>query len=60
MAWLVLIYVVALAALLVTALWSVDSFTGELNHHLTFDNIKEITSESLYRTVTLRTLGVAL
>lgn len=60
LAWLVLVYVVALAALLVTALWSVDSFTGELNHSLTFNNIKEITSESLYRTVTLRTLGVAL
>ena len=58
--WLVLIYVVALAALLVTALWSVDSFTGEINRSLTFDNIKEITTESLYRTVTLRTLGVAL
>ena len=28
--WLVLVYVVALAALLVTALWTVDSFTGEI------------------------------
>ena len=57
--WLVLIYVVALAALLVTAFWSVDSFTGELNRSFTFDNLREITTESLYRTVTLRTLGVA-
>jgi putative spermidine/putrescine transport system permease protein len=58
--WLVLIYVVALASLLVTAFWSVDSFTGELNRSFTLDNLKEITTESLYRTVTLRTLGVAL
>lgn len=58
--WLVLVYVVALAALLVSALWTVDSFTGELNRSLTFDNLKEIATESLYRTVTLRTLGVAL
>jgi putative spermidine/putrescine transport system permease protein len=58
--WLVLIYVVALAALLVTAFWSVDSFTGELNRSLTFENLREIASESLYRTVTLRTIGVAL
>ncbi len=57
--WLVLIYVVALAALLVTAFWSVDSFTGELNRSFTFDNLREITTESLYRTVTIRTLGVA-
>ncbi|AXT86329.1 spermidine/putrescine ABC transporter permease [Aeromicrobium sp. A1-2] len=59
LAWLVLIYVVALAALLVSALWTVDSFTGEIDRGLTFANIKEITTESLYRTVTLRTLGVA-
>ena len=58
--WLVLIYVVALAALLVTAFWSVDSFTGEINRSLTFANLREIATESLYRTVTIRTLGVAL
>jgi putative spermidine/putrescine transport system permease protein len=58
--WLVLIYVVALAALLVTAFWSVDSFTGEINRSLTFANLREIATESLYRTVTIRTIGVAL
>ena len=58
--WLVMVYIVALAALLVSALWTVDSFTGEINRGLTFDNLKEITTESLYRTVTLRTVGVAL
>ena len=58
--WLVLIYIVALAALLVTAFWTVDSFTGELNRSLTLENIREITTESLYRTVTVRTIGVAL
>jgi putative spermidine/putrescine transport system permease protein len=57
--WLVLVYVVALAALLVTALWSVDSFTGEISRTLTLDNLREIATESLYRTVTLRTLAVA-
>ena len=58
--WLVLIYIVALAALLVTAFWSVDSFTGELNRSFTWANLREITTESLYRTVTIRTIGVAL
>jgi putative spermidine/putrescine transport system permease protein len=58
--WLVLIYVVALAALLVTAFWSVDSFTGELNRSFTLANLREITTESLYRTVTVRTIAVAL
>ncbi|HSV38073.1 MAG TPA: ABC transporter permease [Nocardioidaceae bacterium] len=55
------IYIVALAALLVTALWQVDSFTGNLDRSsLTFDNIKNVLTTPLYRTVTLRTLGVAL
>jgi putative spermidine/putrescine transport system permease protein len=58
--WLVLVYVVALAALLVTAFWTIDSFTNDLERTFTLDNIREITSVALYRTVTLRTLGVAL
>ena len=57
--WLVLVYVVALAALLVTAMWQVDSFTGDLERTWTLDNIKRVLTESLYRTVTLRTVGVA-
>lgn len=60
LAWLVLIYIVALAALLVTALWTVDSFTGEIDRSITFDNFKEVAQEALYRTVTLRTIGVAV
>ncbi len=58
--WLVLVYVVALAALLVTALWTVDSFTGDLDRSTwTLDNITRVLTEELYRTVTLRTVGVA-
>lgn len=57
--WLVAIYVVALAALLVTALWQVDSFTGNLDRTLTLDNVKTVLTTELYRTVALRTIGVA-
>ena len=58
--WLVLVYVVALASLLVTALWTVDSFTGDLDRSTwTLDNITTVLTESLYRTVTLRTIGIA-
>jgi putative spermidine/putrescine transport system permease protein len=57
--WLVGVYIVALAALLVSALWTVDSFTGEINRSLTLDNLKEVVTDALYRTVTLRTLFVA-
>ncbi|MGV8970128.1 MAG: ABC transporter permease [Microbacteriaceae bacterium] len=60
MFWLGLVYIVALAALLVTALWSVDSFTGEITQTWTLDNIITVVTGALYQTVTLRTLGVAL
>jgi putative spermidine/putrescine transport system permease protein len=58
--WLVVVYIVALALLLVTAFWSVDSFTGEITTEFTLDNIIEVVTGSLYQVVTLRTLGVAL
>jgi putative spermidine/putrescine transport system permease protein len=58
--WLVLVYVVALAALLVTAFWSVDSFTGEINRSFTLANVREVATDAVYRTVTLRTIGIAL
>jgi ABC-type spermidine/putrescine transport system permease subunit I len=57
--WLVLVYVVALAALLITALWTVDSFTGEITQTWTLDNIITVVTGTLYQTVTLRTIGVA-
>jgi putative spermidine/putrescine transport system permease protein len=58
--WLVIVYIVALVLLLVTAFWSVDSFTGEITTEWTLDNIVTVLTGSLYQTVTLRTVGVAL
>lgn len=58
--WLGLIYIVALVLLLVTAFWRVDTFTGEIITEWTVDNIVTVVTGSLYQTVTLRTLGVAL
>jgi putative spermidine/putrescine transport system permease protein len=60
LAWLVLVYIVALAALLITALWTVDSFTGEITQSWTLDNIVTVVTGSLYQAVTLRTVGVAV
>jgi putative spermidine/putrescine transport system permease protein len=58
--WLVLVYIVALVLLLVTAFWSVDSFTGEITQSWTWDNIVQVATGALYQNVTLRTIGVAL
>lgn len=58
--WLVLIYIAALAALLITALWKVDSFTGDIRMEWTLDNVVTVLTGALYQTVTVRTIGVAL
>jgi putative spermidine/putrescine transport system permease protein len=58
--WLALVYVAALAALLITAFWTVDSFTGQVSIEWNLDNIITVVTGSLYQTVTLRTLGVAI
>ncbi len=58
--WLGLVYIVALATLLITAFWTVDSFTGQVRTEWTLDNIITVVTGALYQTVTLRTVGVAL
>jgi putative spermidine/putrescine transport system permease protein len=58
--WLVVVYIVALAALLITAFWQVDGFTGEIRIDWTLNNIVTVVTGELYHAVTLRTLGVAI
>jgi putative spermidine/putrescine transport system permease protein len=58
-AWFVLIYIAALALLFISALWRVDSFTGNLVHSWTLDNFKTLVTVPAYRTIALRTIGIA-
>ncbi len=60
MAWLGVAYLGSLAALFVTAFWSVDTFTGDLVRSFTWANFRELVTVEVYRTITLRTLGVAV
>ena len=60
MLWLVVAYLGSLAVMLVTSLWSVDSFTTQLVRQPTRDNFVTLITEPVYRTVALRTLGVAV
>ena len=59
MAWLVVAYLGSLAVLLVSSLWTVNGFTGELVRTPTLDNFRTILTEPVYRTVVLRSVGVA-
>ena len=57
----VLVYLAALAALLVSAFWTTDAFTGRTVHHWTFANFKEIFSfaDPTYLKIAARTIGIA-
>ena len=60
LAWLVVAYLGSMAILLISAFWSVDSFTNKVVHVTTTGNFGAIVHDSLFRTVTVRTVGVAL
>ncbi|TCC45197.1 ABC transporter permease [Kribbella capetownensis] len=58
--WLGVAYLGALAALFVTALWSQNSFTGVIEREWTLDSFRTLFTVEVYRTIALRTIGVAL
>ncbi len=58
-AWLVIGYLGSLAGMLISAFWSVDALSGELIKGFTFDNFKELTQQSVYTDVAVRTIGIA-
>jgi putative spermidine/putrescine transport system permease protein len=60
MLWLGVAYLGALAALFVTAFWGQNSFTGEVERTWTLGNFHDLLTIGVYRTVTVRTLGIAV
>ncbi|MFE0702382.1 ABC transporter permease [Streptomyces sp. NPDC058872] len=58
--WLVIAYLGSLAALFLSAFWSTDAFTSEVVRIWTSQNFEELIGSPVYRTVALRTIGVAL
>ena len=58
-AWFVLIYLAALLLLFISALWSVDPLSGKLVHSWTLSNFETLVNVPVYRTIALRTIGIA-
>jgi len=56
-----LVYIAALVALLISSLWSVDSFTGKVVHTWSLGNFKQIFSfaDPTYLRIAGRTIGIA-
>ena len=59
MAWLVVIYLGSLVALMVTSFYGLDPFTFTVVKKSGLTNFRELIDQPVYRRVTLRTLGVA-
>jgi putative spermidine/putrescine transport system permease protein len=54
-----LVYLASLAALFVSSFWTVNPFTTELERHWTIDNFRTIVESGAYRSIALRTIGLA-
>ena len=59
MLWLGVAYLGALAALFAHRLLATDSFTGDVERIFTLENFRDLVTIDVYRTITLRTLGIA-
>ncbi|MEY9836732.1 ABC transporter permease [Streptacidiphilus sp. EB103A] len=59
MAWLALAYLGALVVLLVSAFWTTNEFTSNIDYLWNTDNFRTVLTDPLYRNVALRTLGIA-
>jgi putative spermidine/putrescine transport system permease protein len=55
----VLVYVASLVALFLSSFWTINPFTTEVQHIWNVDNYKSLWDSSVFRTVTLRTVGIA-
>jgi putative spermidine/putrescine transport system permease protein len=58
-AWFAVLYLAALVVLFVSAFWRVDDFTGQIVHQFNLDNFRTLVEQPTYRTIALRTIGIA-
>jgi putative spermidine/putrescine transport system permease protein len=54
-----IVYLASLAALFVSSFWTVNPFTTEIERIWNLDNYRTIFESSAYRTIALRTIGIA-
>ncbi len=57
--WFGVVYLGSLAILFVAAFWYLDPLTSAVRHDLTLRNFEQILAVPVYRTIVLRTVGVA-
>jgi putative spermidine/putrescine transport system permease protein len=60
MAWLLVAYLGSLVVMFTAAFWTVDDFTGALVRVFTLENLRTLVTQDVYRTIAVRTLGIAV
>jgi len=58
-AWLVILYLGSLAALLITAFWTVDPLSGAVVQGFSLENFESLVNEPVYRDIVWRTVRTA-
>jgi putative spermidine/putrescine transport system permease protein len=58
--WLVIAYLGSLFIMLLSSFWSIDSFTGNIQHTFSLGNFQQLASQSVYRAIALRSIAVAV
>ncbi|HZC69836.1 MAG TPA: ABC transporter permease [Jatrophihabitans sp.] len=56
----VVVYIGSIVAMLVSSFWTIDSFTENIVHQYSTANLHDVFTESIYRTVAIRTIVIAL
>jgi putative spermidine/putrescine transport system permease protein len=57
--WLVVVYLVTLSLLLATSFWRLNVLTSQVEHVWGLQNFKTLWDQSVYRTIVIRTVGMA-
>lgn len=58
--WLGVLYIGSLAALFITSIWKIDTFTSKVVREFTLSNFIDVLTDKAYFNVTVRTVGVAI
>lgn len=57
--WMIVVYLASLVLLLVTSFWSLNELTSQIERVWTLKNFQTLWSTPVYRTITIRTVGMA-
>jgi putative spermidine/putrescine transport system permease protein len=58
--WIVVVYLAALAVLLITSLWVEDELSGRVLHTYTFQNFRQLWNDPVNRIIVRNTVGMAI